>query len=73
MPILYTYSYSKGEYFYLNQEVKDTTTNEIGYIYAIERNSGMIRSENAIKVQYNKYKKIYLLKNQLKLEKVNPE
>ncbi len=73
MTILYTYSHSNGKYFYLNQDVKDTTTNEIGYIYAIERNSGLVRSENAIKVQYNEYKKIYLLKNQLKLKKVNPE
>ena len=73
MPVLYTYSYSKGEYFYLYQEVKDLDTNEIGYVYAIERNSGLVKSENAIKIQYNKYKKIYLLTDQLKLEKVNPE
>ena len=73
MPILYTYSYSKGEYFYLNQEVKDTKTNDVGYIYTLERNSGLVKSENIIKVQYNKYKKIYLLTEQLDLEKVNPE
>ena len=73
MPVLYSYSYSKGEYFYLNQEVKDLNTNDVGYIYTIERNSGLAKSENTIKVQFNKYKKIYLLTEQLSLEKVNPE
>ena len=73
MPLFYTYSETKGEYFYLNQEVKDLETNDIGYIFYVDRNTGMAKSENVIKVQYNKYKKIYLLNNQVNLEKVNPE
>jgi len=73
MPIFYTYSKSKNEYFYLNQEVIDTETNETGYIYFLSRDGGIAKSENAIRVQFNKYKKIYLLTDQKKLEKVNPE
>ena len=69
----YIYSEIKEEFFYLNQPVKDTETNDVGYIYNLDRDSGLAKEENIIKVQYEKYKKIYFSKEQINLEKVNPE
>ena len=68
-----TYSTTKGEYFYLNQKVRDLQTNDIGYIYNLSKEHSFAKSENIIKVQYNKYKKIYLLHYHVNLVKVNLE
>ena len=64
---LYTYSETKGQYFYINQKVRDIQTGKEGIIYKISTN---ISNEPMIEVRYINLRKGYPLNQQVHLEKI---
>ena len=66
---LYIFSDSKQEYFYLNQKVKDTSTEQEGII--IKLASEGFSTEIVITVKYSHMRRCYFPNQQSILEKIN--
>ena len=67
---LYIFSDAKQEYFYLNQQVRDTLINKEGIIIKLT-NEGFSK-EVVITVKYAHMRKCYFPNQQSILEQINP-
>ena len=67
---IYLYSPSKNQYFYINEKVKDTRTNEEGIIAKIQKPLNSINTEPLIEVKYTNKRVGYTVENQIYLESI---